>query len=364
MLIISMIAFFLSNLVPQDPVVTLLQSRGADLSTQNINLDTALYNKTYYELGKAKPDFYFSIVPQGYPRTLNNIPNKEERAAAKKAVTRNLFLPKLYWHGTENRYHLWASSFLKGNFGNSLINGQLVSQVVFKALQWTLVISIIDISLSFFLGYYIGIFLAKNPKGKSQSVLSQVLYLLFSMPKFWLATLLVVYFTTSDYGSWTNVFPSIGIDMYPGKSTWHTIIQNLDKLILPVICLSLFSITTIARLLQQSIGNEMKEPYITTALSKGLTHKQAMKKHALPNALSPLITILAGAIPASLAGSVVIEVIFNIPGIGRLMYDSILSADWSVVYCVLMLASLVTVISFLIADILYAVLNPRIRLAV
>jgi len=217
--------------------------------------------------------------------------------------------------------------------------------------------------LSFFLGYHIGIFLAKNPKGKLQKILHQVLYLLFSMPKFWLATLLVVYFTTSEYGKWTNIFPSVGIDMYPGESTWHTITQNLDKLILPVICLSLFSITTIAILLQQSIGNEMKESYITTALSKGLTPKQAMKRHALPNALTPLITILAGAIPASLAGSVVIEVIFNIPGIGRLMYDSILSADWSVVYCVLMLATLVTVISFLIADILYALLNPRIRLA-
>jgi len=364
MLIISMIAFFMSDLVPQDPVITLLQSRGVDQSSQNISVDTALYNKVYHELNRDKPDFYFSIVPHNYPNTFNSIPNSRERTAAEKAVTQKFFLPKLYWHGSDNRYQKWISSFLQGNFGESINSGQRISQIVGKALLWTITISLIDLLLSFSLGISIGIFLAKNPTGRPQKILYQFLYFFYSMPKFWIATLLVVYFTTNDYGNWTNIFPSVGIDLYPGKSTFYTIIHNLDKLILPVLCLILFSVTTIARLLQQGISNEMKEPYITTALSKGLTQNAALKKHALPNALTPLITILAGAIPASLAGSVVIEVIFNIPGIGRLMFDSIATADWNIVYCILMLTSLVTALSFLIADLIYAFLNPRIRLAV
>ena len=184
---------------------------------------------------------------------------------------------------------------------------------------------------------------------------------MYSIPRFWLATLMVVFFTTSDYGWYTNVFPSVGLDIVSSPSVWAQIAGNLENLILPVLCLSAFSVVYIARLTQRGIENEMKAPYTLTAYSKGLSTHQVIRRHALPNASLPLVTVLAGAIPTSLAGSVVIEVIFNIPGIGKLLYDSIHMADWPVVFSLVLLISLVTMVSYLIGDIIYAVLNPKIR---
>ena len=363
LLFVSILTFLLSSRVSQDPVVSLLQARGAITSMEEGITDQKLYAEVYRELNLHKPDFYFSIVPAHYPKTLNSIIDPIEKAKEKAALDRAFFLPKFVWHGTDNRYHLWMRSILGGTFGKSIVNGQEVSRVVSKALVWTGVLSFFDLILSFVIGIFLGYYMSLNPKGRIQSAFSHILYLFYSIPKFWLATMFVVYFTTSDYGSWTNIFPSVGIEVMPGASTWEQVMSNLPKLILPVICLSIISICYISRLLRRSILNEMKAPYIMTAYAKGLHKKDVVRRHALPNALLPIITLLSSAIPISLAGSVVIEVIFNIPGVGRLLYSSVLSADWNVVFCIVLLMALVISISYLIGDVLYAYFNPQIRLA-
>lgn len=363
LLLVSMVTFLLSSLVSQDPVISLLQSRGAISSMDEGVSNHQQYARVYKELHLEKPNFYFSIVPSHYPENINSIIDPNERAKARSGLQdQKLFFPKVYWHGLDNRYHRWISALLGGSFGVSQSNGQTVARVVSRALSWTLVLTLIDILISFVLGIYIGYYLSIDPNGKIQRVLNQILYLLYSIPKFWLATLLVVYMTTNDYGSWTNIFPSVGMDVLPGASSWAQVRYNLPKLILPIICLSIFSISYISRILRRSILNEMEAPYILTAYSKGLSREQVVRRHALPNAMLPLITILSGSVAGTLAGSVVIEVIFNIPGIGRLMYDSILIADWSVVYCIVLLLALVVSVAYLIGDLCYAYFNPQIRL--
>ena len=359
-----MVTFLLSSLVSQDPVISLLQSRGAISSMDEGVSNHQQYARVYKELHLEKPNFYFSIVPSHYPENINSIVDPNERTKARSGLQdQKLFFPKVYWHGLDNRYHRWISALLGGSFGVSQSNGQTVARVVSRALAWTLVLTLIDILISFVLGIYIGYYLSIDPNGKIQRVLNQILYLLYSIPKFWLATLLVVYMTTNDYGSWTNIFPSVGMDVLPGASSWAQVRYNLPKLILPIICLSIFSISYISRILRRSILNEMEAPYVLTAYSKGLSREQVVRRHALPNAMLPLITILSGSVAGTLAGSVVIEVIFNIPGIGRLMYDSILIADWSVVYCIVLLLALVVSVAYLIGDLCYAYFNPQIRLA-
>ena len=363
LLLVSMVTFLLSSLVSQDPVISLLQSRGAISSMDEGVSNHQQYARVYKELHLEKPNFYFSIVPSHYPENINSIIDPNERAKARSGLQdQKLFFPKVYWHGLDNRYHRWISGLLGGSFGVSQSNGQTVARVVSRALSWTLVLTLIDILISFVLGIYIGYYLSIDPNGKIQRVLNQIFYLLYSIPKFWLATLLVVYMTTNDYGSWTNIFPSVGMDVLPGASSWAQVRYNLPKLILPIICLSIFSISYISRILRRSILNEMEAPYILTAYSKGLSREQVVRRHALPNAMLPLITILSGSVAGTLAGSVVIEVIFNIPGIGRLMYDSILIADWSVVYCIVLLLALVVSVAYLIGDLCYAYFNPQIRL--
>jgi len=114
--------------------------------------------------------------------------------------------------------------------------------------------------------------------------------------------------------------------------------------------------------MESSLSNELNKLYARTALSKGLTYKAMIKKHGFKNALLPIITLLSSAVPGTIAGSVIIESIFNIPGLGRLIYESVLTADWNVVFGVVFLVAIITSISFLISDVLYAKVNPKIQL--
>lgn len=389
-----MIGFLLSRNVPQDAATALVTMRGGEEGEKQ----EETYEAVYKELALDKPDFYFSLVPNTFPRTLNIISSKEQRKLVKKllvsgnsydeiskflstaenayakqnylealknnSASKSSFIyPKLYWHGLDNQYHLWWSSLLKGSFGTSIVNGKEATVVVRKALIWTAFLGAGSLLFTFICGILLGIWLAKKPDTLGRNILSNILYLLYSIPVFWLATMMVIYFTTDDYGSWTNIFPSVGIEVLPGKSTFAQVLSNAHKFILPICCGSFAIIAYIARMVRKSIINEMQMPYIITAYSKGLSSEEVLMKHAFPNALLPLLTILIGAIPATIGGSVVLEVIFNIPGIGRLLYNSIGVADWNVVFCILMLTGVITILSYLIGDFLYAYFNPKIRYA-
>lgn len=434
MWVVSLVAFFMSHHVPQDPVIALMQSKGLMVGEQDMQINAKGYEDLYKELGRDKPLFYFSILPHHYPSNINihsserlkshlikllsngygyaeslalllatdtiyrqaredktllvPILQGEQVGVQVEAFYRShdvkdlaslsqldnnrrlldashnaFFWPRLYWHGTQNQYHQWLREAIRGRFGISFMHNKEASSLVKKALIWTGALSLLDILFSFVIGIAAAYFMAKNPTGFKEKTLSQALYFLYAMPVFWLATLCVIYFTTDDYGTWTNIFPSVGINIYPEVGPIKQVLYNAPKLILPVLIMSIGTITFIAKMLTQSLHNEMAKPYILTAYAKGLTPSQALKKHALPNALLPLITILAGALPRSLAGAVVIEVIFNLPGVGRLMYESIGSADWNVVFCIMMFLAVVTMLSYLVGDLLYAFVNPKIKYA-
>lgn len=395
---LSIIAFFLSKAVPQDPAASLVQLNNIDDALIDPLSDA--YLRAYKELHLNKPNFYFSIHPKHFPKNINaifpkddhslisalyangysrkevacilNSPKKNDLVFSSKLnanhkikieriLNPELITPSFRWHGSDNQYHIWLRDFFSGSFGNSNVTGKPVWQSVLPALQFTLAMSIIAIVLTFIIGIYLGYFLAKDANGKKQKALSNFLFLLYSIPVFWLATLMVIFFTTDDYGSWTNIFPSIGIDINPGASTPSLIFSNLEKFILPITCLLTYVVVYIARMLRRSMLDEMALPYITTAYSKGLSKDEVLKKHALPNALLPILTIFIGSLSRAISGSVVIEVIFNIPGMGRLLYNGIGLADWNIVFCIIMLTGIITIIAYLIGDILYAYLDPRIR---
>ena len=419
LLIVSMVTFILSRNVPNDSVLIILQNRGGTAFNEGGGIDLKQYDKIYKELERELPNFYFSILPSHYAHNINEISSPLDKELVKylqsqgyasskaiallasmKSVTdkeslesinqfyitkdfalldgvvsikrkvseliksqQSFYYPKLHWYGANNQYHKWLKNLLVGDFGNSIINGRPVNIRIKKALTWTLVLSILTIIIGYLLGIIIGYYIALNPSGRMQKLLNQSLYLIYSIPVFGLATMLVKFLTTDDYGRWTNIFPSAEINIYPEASTMMQVLLNSHKLILPVICVSLLSISYIVRHVSRSMTNEMRQPYITTALSKGLTHKQVVRKHALPNALLPFITQLAGSFSTAIAGFLVIEVIFNIPGVGRLMYDSIREADWNVVFSIVMLVALATAISYLIGDIIYTLVNPKIKFA-
>lgn len=384
--ITSLIVFTLSRFVPQDPVSILLDNRGAEGSEEEI------YNQVYLELGLEKPNFYFSILPAHYPDNINSISDPDTKSQLKKALKlgyrytdiettlaktkdnnislieqllknkslkkSNLIVPKFVWHGNQNQYHLWLSSFFNGQ---SIVDGKSALSKVKNGLLWTLSITMVDFILSIILCILIGKYLVVYHNNKRTRWISYILYTVYSIPVFWMATMAVLFFTTDDYGSVTNIFPSVGMNIYPGESTLYHIVHNAHKLILPILILSIHSLAYTTRIMRRSLTEELQKPYVSTAYSKGLSRKQVINRHAFRNALIPMITVFVAAFVSAFAGSLLLEVIFNVPGIGRLLYSSIGQADWNVVFCIVIIIASVTSLIYLIGDILYAIVQPKLR---
>lgn len=272
-----------------------------------------------------------------------------------------LYLPAIHWHGFNNRYHRWLIGILKGDFGKSLKDGRPVSTKIREAVNWTLTLNITAILLAYLLSVPIGVYSAVHQGSKADRVISMILFGLDSMPNFWMASLLIIFFTTPDYGM--DFFRVLGPLSLPSDAGfWERLLSALAEIILPVFCLTYGALAYISRQVRASTITALQQDYIRTARAKGLPTRQVVWKHAFRNALFPLITMFASVFPAALAGSVVIEYIFNIPGMGQLMIKSIQGDDWPVIYTILMLASLLTMIGILIADLLYAIADPRVDL--
>lgn len=276
----------------------------------------------------------------------------------------NFYLPRLVWHGPSNQFHGWFSELVKGNLGLSAKDGRPALKKITSALGWTSVLVFFNILITLLIAVPSGL-LAGYRKGGAFDRWSGVLWLaLYSVPVFWLASLLIIFFTRETGSGWYRIFPVPGtwfINDTSGLSGF--LYHNAGQLILPVICLVANDIAQLSKLVRDNVIQQMSQPYVLMAKAKGLSSRQVLTIHMLANALIPVITSVGGRIPASLSGALVVEVIFNIPGMGRLLFDSIRSADWNVVFGVVTVVSCFTVIFMLITDIVYALANPKIRLS-
>lgn len=270
-----------------------------------------------------------------------------------------LWYPGFHWYGTENQYHHWISGVLQGDWGKSYLDGSDVSDKIWRAVRWTLGINGVAILLAYLIAVPLGVYIATHANSKRDASITNLLFMLYSLPGFWVATLLVVYFTSPEYGM--DWFPALGYPPYdPDRSIILTFAQRLYHLILPVFCLTYGSLAFITRQMRGSTLKVLRQPYIRTAYAKGLPRRIVIWKHAFKNALFPIITLLAGVFPAAISGSFVVEYIFSIPGMGKLTVDAIMARDWPVVYGILMLGALLTVAGILFSDMLYASTDPRV----
>jgi peptide/nickel transport system permease protein len=270
-------------------------------------------------------------------------------------------MPKIIWHGFDNQYHIWVSRAFLLNFGTSINDGQPVVRKVYQALRWTLVINLLAIVVGYTLAILIGTY-AGWKGGIFDTISNIILTGFYAIPVFWLATILVVFFTTSEYGNWTNIFPAAGIWKTDIGNTFTQIIrQNASLLIIPVLTLSTSLMAYIARIMRNSVIEEKNKSYVIHARVKGLSDRVILWKHVFRNASFPLITLLASVLPAAIAGSLVVEVICSIPGSGRLLFEAILDQEWAIVSAVVMISSLLTILGLLISDILYRLVDPRVK---
>jgi len=274
----------------------------------------------------------------------------------------SFFYPKFLFHGRKNQFHLWFGNILSGDFGVSVVDGRSVSTKLFKSLKWTFSLSFFSILFAGLFSICIGFVTAYKKDTIIDKSIYFILFVLFSIPLFWLATLMIVFFTSDEFGSWTHIFPSVGIFYTADNSLINQLLYNSSLLILPIFCMVLRSTAYLGRQVRSSMLQQSNSRYYLAAMSKGMSRKSALRRHVLPNAMLPFITIITAAIPASLAGSLVIEVLFNIPGTGRLMYQSVTNDDWNMISTILIVIAVATMIFYLIGDILYAYVNPRIKL--
>lgn len=271
------------------------------------------------------------------------------------------FIPRLVWHGSESQLHRWLGAAFRLDFGRSKVDGLPVVKKVFEALRWTLSINLPAIFLAYLFTIPLGLYSGWK-QGRFELVISYFSYIIYAMPIFWMATILVVFFTTREYGAWTDIFPAPSIfTTISGDTYMQALMKNLGYLIIPVFVISSHLWAYLTRLLHNSVVEEKSRTYVWMAKSKGLPSSVILWKHIFRNASFPLITAFASVFPLTIAGSLVVEVICNIPGMGRLMYDSIFVEDWTVVLFVVLLSSVMTILGLLISDLLYRIVNPRLR---
>lgn len=285
----------------------------------------------------------------------------EQYAYLTAHLTRHkLYQPALYWYGLDNQYHRWFTGLLKGDWGTSYRDGRPVARKIAEALRWTLLLNLIAVALSFGLSIPVGVWSAQRAGSRSERGVSILLFALYSLPVFWVATLLQVFFTTPEYGM--DWFPTTGLSELPRTAPWpQRLLDQAAHLALPVLCLTYGSLAFISRQMRGSMVQALTQDYVRTARAKGLPEGKVVWRHAFRNALFPIITLIGSVFPAVLAGSVVIEVIFGIPGMGKLTVESIFARDWPVVFAILMLGALLTMAGLWIADLLYALADPRVR---
>lgn len=287
---------------------------------------------------------------------------KKNYSAVKNDATPHLLkIPSFQWHGFDNQYHRWAFGFLKGDFGKSIIQKRAASEIIRPALFWTLVLNLSAILLAFAIAIPLGIWSAVKQGGRFDKITSLSLFMLYSLPVFWVGTMFLIFFTTREYGM--DWFAGAWLGSLPADASfWVKLKTMYPHLLLPIICIAYPSIAFIARQARGSMSEVLGQEYIKTARAKGLSESKVIWKHGFRNALFPIITMLASIIPASIAGSITIEFIFNIPGLGLTLYQSIIEQDWPIVFAIMMLGAVLTIIGILASDILYALADPRVRL--
>jgi peptide/nickel transport system permease protein len=270
------------------------------------------------------------------------------------------YIPRLIWHGMDNQFHRWASSFVRGDLGVSLQDGQPIGTKVAYALKWTLLLLIISLVISTTISVWVGSWSGYYTDGWIDKISSTVWLILYSIPVFWLASMLILYCTSDRYGM--PIFPSPdnwSIDH--GRSFLPQVFATGQLLILPIICMVANDLAYFTRMTRNNIIAQKDSLYSKIATVRGIKSSIVLWRYLVPNSMVAMITILIGLVPAGISGSLVIEIVFNIPGMGRLMYDSISHADWPTVYCIVMIISIVTISLMALGDIIYIWINPKIK---
>ena len=256
------------------------------------------------------------------------------------------------------QYGLWMKQIVTLDFGDSFAqDNRPVLEKIGERMPITILINVLSIVVILAVAVPIGILSAVRRNSLFDRGTTIFVFLGFAMPSFWLALLLMDYF-----GVRLGVFPvaglkSIGYDyLSPVRQFWDIV----HHLIMPVFVSAFGGLAGFSRYMRSNMLEVIRQDYILTARAKGLSERVVIYKHALRNALLPVITILGLSVPGLIGGSVIVETIFSIPGLGQLGYEAVLARDFPVVMALFTVSALLTLLGILLSDLLLAVVDPRI----
>jgi len=257
------------------------------------------------------------------------------------------------------RYWIWLKNLSVLNFGDSFTYDEPVIDVIVSKFPVSLQFGVISLFLSYLISIPLGILKAIRNGSIFDISSSVLLFIFYSIPSFMLAILLIVVFSG---GSFFEIFPVGGLnsEFYDELSSWDKFLDRAHHFTLPLICYTIGSFTSLTVLMKNSLLEEIKKDYIRTARAKGLGEKTVFLKHALKNALIPIVTGLGGFLSVFFAGSLLLETIFQLDGIGLLSYSSILSRDYNVIMGLVFIQSGLFLFGNVLSDFAYILVDPRI----
>lgn len=304
---------------------------------------------------------------------ISNVEKAYSALQANKTTWKN-YIPAIHWNGTKCQYHRWlfgdapwfaestdetlSKGFIRGDFGTSYFAKRPVSSMIWDSIGYTMTISFIAIIITYIISIPLGVYSAVNKDTTSDSVITTSLFILYSLPSFWIATLAIFFLCGGDY---LDIFPPTGVaDVDPEDPFFYKFGMHAYYMALPLITWTYGSFAYLSRQMRGGMLAVLRQDYIRTAQSKGLAKRKIVWVHAFRNSLLPVITIFSSVFPAMIGGSVVLEFIFTIPGMGKLGFSGVLQRDYPVILTVTMFSAILTLIGYLVSDILYAVVDPRI----
>jgi len=257
------------------------------------------------------------------------------------------------------QYFRWVKRILTFDFGESIRDHRPVIDKLKERIPVSVKLSGISLLLAYALAVPLGIYSAVRRHTTGERLTTIFMFALYSLPNFWVATMAIVYLGGGDF--W-HVFPVYGLQSSGAESWpwWRRMQDEASHLILPVTCLSYYTLAVLSRYLRTGMLETIRQDFIRTARAKGLSERLVIYRHALRNSLIPIVTLMADVLPALIGGSIVIETLFSIPGMGLLSYEAVFSRDYPLLMGIFTFSALLTLVGILISDFLYTLVVPRI----
>ncbi|MBN2455394.1 MAG: ABC transporter permease [Sedimentisphaerales bacterium] len=303
--------------------------------------------------------FAISRIAPGDPVSLSMGPGGQLDAGRAADVRK----ARMELYGLDKPVHIqyakWLWRVVRLDFGDSIKHHRPVIELIKDRLPITLTLNLIAFVIIYTISLPVGVLAAVRHKRFFDRASSIVLFMLWSLPVMWVGQMLIGYFCGPAFKTW---FPPAGLssnyaDTLPffpwlGNRLWH--------LVLPVLCLVYTGFAYLTKQVRAGMLDNLRADYVRTARAKGLSNWAVVFRHAFRNSIIPVITIMATLLPAMLAGSVIIERIFSIPGMGLLAFEAVTTRDYNVVMAVATMGGVLNLLGLLLADIAYAIADPRI----